>query len=162
MSFLDTIKTIFSGGSLIKEVGDVVDKFVTTKEEKAEAQRLIEAAIHQHELALKDKAMEAEKMILQDKQDARAMQVEALRQADLFSKRYLYFLASFLVLSAFVFGVGLMFYEVPEENRRMVEMFADIFLFSGAVTVVNFFFGSSKSSTDKTSIIAEHNKVKSN
>ena len=160
MSFIDTLKTIFSGGSLIKDVGDVVDKFVTTKEEKAEAQRLIEAAIHQHELDLKDKAMEAEKMILQDKQNARAMQVEALRQADLFSKRYLYFLASFLVLSAFVFGIGLMFYEVPDKNRRMVEMFADIFLFSGAVTVVNFFFGSSKGSDDKTSIIAENKKIK--
>jgi hypothetical protein len=160
MSLLDTFKTIFSGGSLIKDVGDVVDRFVTTKEEKEEAKRLMEAAIHQHELDLKDKAMEAERLFLQDKQNARSMQMEALRQADNFSKRYVYFLASFVVLGAFSFGMGLMFYEIPEANKRMVEMFADIFLFSGAITVLNFFFGSSKSSSDKTSIIAQNTKEK--
>tara|TARA_R110000868_G_scaffold210589_1_gene460670 strand:- start:349 stop:837 length:489 start_codon:yes stop_codon:yes gene_type:complete len=161
MSFLDTLKTVFSGGSLIKEVGDVVDKFVTTGEEKLEATRLLEAAIHKHELDLKDKAMEAERLFLQDKQNARSMQMEALRQADNFSKRYVYFLASFVVLGAFSFGMGLMFYEIPPENKRMIEMFADIFLFSGALTVLNFFFGSSKGSAEKTSIIANSNKEKS-
>jgi len=161
MSFIDTLKSIFSGGSLIKDVGDVVDRFVTTKEEKLEAQRLIEVAIHQHELDLKDKAMEADRMILKDKQNARSMQMEALRQDDKFSKRYVYFLASFVVLGAFFFGLGLMFYQIPPENKRMVEMFADIFLFSGALTVLNFFFGSSKGSSEKTSIIANSNKEKS-
>lgn len=152
---LSIIKGIFNGKSIIKDVGDVVDRFVTTKAEKEEAKRLIQEAIHQHEIKVKEQALEAERLLLEDRKDAREMQRAALEQADLFSKRYLYFLASFIIIGAFTFGIGLMFYDIPAANKRMVEMFADIFLFGSGVTVIQFFFGSSKSSTDKTTIMAK-------
>lgn len=81
-------------------------------------------------------------MELADRDSARKMQIEALHQDDVFSKRYLYYLSSFIIVSATAFGTMLFFVTVPEENKRMVEMFADIYLFGGAVTVINFFFGS--------------------
>lgn len=79
----------------------------------------------------------------EDKQSARNMQIEALKQDDKFSKRFIYFLASFVIISATGFAFGLFFYSIPENNKRMIEMFADVYLFAGAIMVLQFFFGSS-------------------
>jgi hypothetical protein len=93
------------------------------------------------------------RIVVEDRNKAREMQIAALNQNDLFSKRYVYYLASFIVFSATAFGIGLFFWTVPEENKRLVEMFSDIYLFGGALVVINFFFGSSKSSHDKDDAI---------
>jgi hypothetical protein len=90
---------------------------------------------------------------LADVANARQMQIEALKQDDLFSKRYTYYLASFIVIFAFGIGVMLFFVEFPESNRRMIEMLFDLLIFSGALTVIQFFFGSSKGSADKTKML---------
>jgi len=79
----------------------------------------------------------------EDRKSARELQIEALKQDDKFSKRFIYFLASFVILSATGFAFGLFFFTVPEGNRRTIEMFADVYLFAGAVMVLNFFFGAS-------------------
>jgi uncharacterized membrane protein len=79
----------------------------------------------------------------EDRHSARNLQIESLKQDDKFSKRFIYFLASFVILSATGFACGLFFFEIPEGNRRMIEMFADVYLFTGAITVLAFFFGSS-------------------
>lgn len=90
---------------------------------------------------------------MEDLANARAMQIAALAQDDKFSKRYLYYLSSFVIASATAFGTMLFFVDVPEDNRRLVEMFADIYLFAGAIMVMQFFFGSSKSSHMKDETI---------
>lgn len=131
------------GGNILNVAGDItgieglknLSKLVNqsdelTPEQKAEALKLIE-------------------LELADRQNARNMQIAALTQSDQFSKRYLYYLSSFIVVAATVFGVLLFFIEVPEENKRLVEMFADIYLFAGAMAVINFFFGSSLGSKEK-------------
>jgi len=101
----------------------------------------------------RDYEQEELKMILADKDSARDLQKAALLQDDKFSKNYIYYLGSFIIVSAVMFGVMLFFVEVPAENKRLVEMFADIFLFAGALAVIQFFFGSSKSSHDKTHML---------
>lgn len=115
----------------LKNLGDLIDKSPDlSPEEKAEALQLIN-------------------LELVDRQNARNMQIAALDQDDRFSKRYLYYLSSFIILSATLFGILLFWVEVPEENKRLVEMFSDIYLFAGAVAVINFFFGSSLGSKQK-------------
>ncbi len=114
-----------------------------TKEEKAEFEKLS-----------KEYELEIFGMVLADVADARNMQIEALKQEDKFSKRYIYFLGSFMIISATTFGILLFFIDVPESNKRMIEMFCDIYLFAGAVTVLQFFFGSSKGSQDKTKMLS--------
>lgn len=94
-------------------------------------------------------------MELSDRAGARTMQITALQQEDHFSKRYIYYLASFIILSATGFGFLLFFVNVPPENKRMVELFSDVYLFAGAMLILNFFFGSSKSSLDKTKMLAK-------
>ena len=90
-------------------------------------------------------------MELQDRANARAMQtaIATSKESGWFAKNYVYLLSSLIVLAAIIFGIGLMYVEIPDENKRLVEMFADIFLFSGALTIIQFFFGSSKGSKDK-------------
>lgn len=61
MSFLNKI---FSTGvkDLVGGIGDVVDKFVTTKEEKALLKLELNKVTHQHEISLRELAIEEEKI----------------------------------------------------------------------------------------------------
>lgn len=157
MPFWKTLLNTFTGGSgdgLAKTLLDGADQLFTSKEEKAAAERIAAAAEMEHQRRLEQLAQAAEQLHLEDVQSAREMQMEALRQKDRFSKRFVYVLAVVVILGAMSFGVALMYVEIPPENKRMVEMFADIFLFSGAVMVLQFFFGSSRSSDDKSKDMA--------
>lgn len=115
--------------------------------EKAESdeearQLLLELEIEQERME-QELTIEFAKMEHTDRESARQMQIHALAQDDAFSKRFLYLLAAFMLFMSSTFGVMLFYVDVPETNRRLVEMFADIFLFSGAVMVLQFFFGGS-------------------
>lgn len=154
--FLSKLINNISGGSIVKDVIEGADKLFTSKEEKLEFQRLMEEAERKHKEQLIRMAMDAEQQYLADRQSAREMQKEALQQNDLFSKRFVYILAILILISAMAFGATLLWVEIPDENRRMIEMFADIFIFTGAITVVNFFFGSSRGSDDKNAMIRKN------
>lgn len=136
-------------GSLIGSVGKVVDDLVTTKEEKEQLKIKLEKELNSHMYRMAELANSQVELDYVDKQSARQMQMEALRQSDTFSKRFTYFIAAFILLSATLFGVFLAFIEIPEANKRLFEMFADIYLFGGAITVIQFFFGSSTGSKNK-------------
>jgi len=149
--------TSFLGGGIVKDVGGVLDDLITSNEEKAiteieliKAKGAIEAKIQDYELRIKELTFEADKLILEDKKSARHMQISALQQSDRFAKRYLYILSTIVVLAAIGFGVALMFVEIPEENKRTVELFADGFILAAVGSVMQFFFGSSKGSDDKS------------
>lgn len=59
MSFLDKIGS-FIGKGFLKDVGDVVDRFVTTKEEKEEMKRMMADLVHDQEMELQRFSLEAE------------------------------------------------------------------------------------------------------
>ena len=105
------------------------------------------------EQALKQFELEAQAMILEDRKSAREMQIAALAQGDKFSKRFTYYLATGVIAAAIGAGAVLMFADIPLENKRLVEMFFDIFLFAGAITVIQFFFGSSSGSANKQKVL---------
>jgi len=67
-------------------------------------------------------------------------------------EHYMYILASIIVVGFFVLTGILMFVELPEGTNSVVNL-----LFGGLVagfaTVLNYFFGSSKSSADKTAML---------
>ena len=150
------------GAKLVDSLGKAFDDNITNKEElavlKNEALKIVNENLQEmHKLSTEQYKAETDRMRveIEDRNSARNMQVAALAQNDKFSKRFVYYLAAFVVFSATAFGAGLFFIEVPEQNKRLVEMFSDVFLFGGAILVLNFFFGSSKSSHDKDSIIKE-------
>lgn len=122
------------------------DKLKEKAQHDSKAQEML-LELQMEELEMQKELLDFEKnamaLNLEDTKDARDLQKTALQSDDIVGKRFVYFLSAFLVLGAFVFGVGLFFIEVPEKNQRLVEMFADIFVFGGAMTVVNFHLGNS-------------------
>ena len=87
-----------------------------------------------------------------DRANARALQIAALDQEDLFSKRFLYYFAFGICGFSMVIVIMLFFVEIPESNQRIVDMILGVIIGSGLISVINFFFGSSKGSKDKTDL----------
>ena len=77
------------------------------------------------------------------------MQIAALGQDDVFSKRYAYDLSTAIFGMLFVFVILLFFFIIPIGNREIVYMTFGAFI--GIVgTVAAFFFGSSSGSKEKS------------
>jgi hypothetical protein len=82
--------------------------------------------------------------------DARDMQKVALQQSDTFSKRFVYYLASFWSLAAVIYIGLITFMTIPDSNVRFADTVLGFLLGTAIATILNFFFGSSQSSKDKT------------
>jgi hypothetical protein len=95
--------------------------------------------------------VQAQHMIALDMEDiknARDMQKAALMQNDLFSKRFVYYLASFVMFVLAALLIMLFWVEIPEGNGEIIYMAIGMFL-GIASSVAAFFFGSSAGSKEK-------------
>lgn len=97
------------------------------------------------ELEISNK-MELQRMAYQDRADARDMQKEALKQDDKFSKRFVYYLATFWSITGLVYIFLITFGTIPEQNVRFADTILGFLLGTIVSTIINYFFGSS---TDK-------------
>lgn len=114
----------------------------------------LEFEAHKLDVEAKQKEKQAEldevKEYLADVQSARNMQIESLKQDDLFSKRYVYYLASFWSIVAMVYIFMITFMTIPEANVRFADTVLGFLLGTIIATVIQYFLGSSKGSADKT------------
>lgn len=85
--------------------------------------------------------------------NARDMQKVALQQDDTFSKRFVYYLASFWSIVGVVYIFFITFAPIPETNVRFADTVLGFLLGTILATIINFFLGSSKGSTDKQDFI---------
>lgn len=90
--------------------------------------------------------------------DARAMQVAALAQDDVFSKRFVYYFAAGWSLFAAGYLLAITFLDVPENSVRFADTALGFILGTLIATIVNFFFGSSRSSQKKDETVAALSK----
>lgn len=139
------ILDFFSGGidKTLKSVKDIVTTFVPDKG----LQQQINAEIDKqaHDIKLKqmehaDKVIDAE---LQDRVDARKMYTESIKSNDVFIRRFPMLLAGSVLILAGIILVGMLFMEIPDANRDIINISLGSLLGSGVVSVINFFFGSS-------------------
>ena len=84
---------------------------------------------------------------------ARDMQKTALAQEDVFSKRYVYYLATFWSAVAVIYIFMITFMNIPADNIRFADTVLGFLLGTIVATIINFFFGSSKGSKDKHDIL---------
>lgn len=90
-----------------------------------------------------------------DLESARNMQVAALQQDDLFSKRYVYYLATFWSIAGVALIFFLIFGNIPQENIRFADTILGFMLGTIVGQIITFFFGSSKGSSDKQKVIEQ-------
>jgi hypothetical protein len=94
-------------------------------------------------------ALEMLKYDTDDRKSAREMQIAALNQDDIFSKRYAYYLSTAIFGMLFIFVILLFFVTIPTGNSEIVYMTFGTFI--GIVgTVAAFYFGSSSGSKEKS------------
>lgn len=75
--------------------------------------------------------------------DSRNMQVEALKQEDVFSKRFVYYFAMFWSLFAVVYIGCITFVEIPASNVRFADVIIGFLLGTIIATIIGFFYGNS-------------------
>jgi len=81
--------------------------------------------------------------------DARAMQIAALNQSDIFSKRFTMYLTVFWSVSAVAYVGFITFGAIPEQNVRFADTILGFILGTVVATMLNFWFGSSIGSKEK-------------
>lgn len=110
---------------------------------------LIDAGIRQAQQTL-----EETKAYLADVGNARQMQVAALGQDDVFSKRFIYYLASGCLSFTGLYIIGVTFLEIPKENVRFADTVLGFLLGTMVATIIAYFFGSSRQSQGKDTVIS--------
>lgn len=106
-------------------------------------------AIQNWKRAVMDNEKELIAMAYGDIANARNMQVEALRQEDVFSKRFIYIFATFWSLFAAGYIAFITFGHIPEDNQRFADTILGFLLGTVVATILQFFFGSSMGSKRK-------------
>jgi len=135
-------------GDLLPDAGvlGIVKNLISSsdipKEQKLEFERLVKE--------FEQKELEA---ILQDKQNARQLQITALQQDDKFSKRFIYYLAIGIIIYAFIFDICMFFVSYPNANRDMINQVSGVVNSGAFMSIVYFFYGGSKGSSEKNDII---------
>lgn len=102
-----------------------------------------------------DHAMELERLAYGDTANARDMQKAALAQDDLFSKRFVYYFASFWSVAAVVYIGLITFSTIPPENIRFADTCLGFVLGTLVASIIQYFFGSTKGSDNKNTTIAD-------
>ena len=117
---------------VLSEVGDILG---------ADLSNDGKALSEEFKISIKEFELEFAKIEAADRDSARDMQQEALKQGDLFSKRFIYYLAAFwsVVGASFVFLV--FFVDIPEKNLRLVDTLEGFVLGNIVASVMAFFFG---------------------
>lgn len=168
---MDLLSGIFKGGvdkgvdkvvTKLKEVtgidvNDIADQKLTDmdlvklKQFEMEHQQLL----LEHTAVMKEKALEEERIHQQDRSSARQMQMDALHQDDPVAKRFIYAYSFLITLLTF----GYIFYitqaTLDDGQRRIADTVLGFLLGVTLSAIIQFFYGSSKGSSDKNMQISK-------
>jgi len=155
MSWFDALKTLLPGvatavtgplgGAVVKVMAD---KLGVSDNVEAVAKHLVDNPADVEKV--REIELELVRLSNQNTDRARAMQEAALQQADIFSRRFVYYLSAFWSLFAVVYILWITFASIPEENVRFADTILGFLLGTVVSTIINFFLGSS-ASTQKAS-----------
>ena len=134
-------------------LGDAITKkgtqFVEEKLGIDLSQEATPEAVANWKMAVMQNETEVLRMAYGDIANARNLQVEALRQEDLFSKRFIYYFAIFWSIFAAGYIGFITFGTIPTDNQRFADTILGFLLGTVVATILQFFFGSSMGSKDK-------------
>lgn len=145
------ISNIFSGGvkDVIGTIGGIVDDLTLSKEEKETLKIKLIESTNSHIEKMATLAQAETEAYFKDMDSARQMQIEALKNTDTFSKRFVYYLTIFILVITGIYDFCFFFISYPERNHDTITMIAGVLNSVGFASIISFFFGSSKSSEKK-------------
>ena len=155
--FAPAIATAVAGPLGGAAVSMIAKKFGVENTVAAVAQAI--AGDPEAEKKLRELDLEYAKMHMENVKDARAMQTAALAQSDVFSKRFVYYFAAFWSFASCLYIGFITFGDIPMANIRFADTILGFLLGTVVATILNFFYGTSKSSQDKTDKLAEMAKA---
>jgi len=88
-----------------------------------------------------------------DRDSARHMQEVALQQEDLFAKHFIYWFAWYWSIGSTLYFFCVTFAPMPDGGRDFANIILGFLLGTAVATIISFFYGSSKSSKDKTEVM---------
>lgn len=97
---------------------------------------------------------ELERAYLMDVHSARQMQIAALSQEDVFSKRFVFYFATAWSIFAMAYFTAVTFIDIPLEGQRIADTILGVLITSVVGSVFGYFFGSTKGSAIKTQLLA--------
>lgn len=136
----------------------VLDKVIPDPEAKAAAQARLLELQQNGELKLQELGVKQEEIAAGDRNSARVMQGEALKQDDLFAKRFIYFFTIFWSIASAAYIGFITFAQIPPENIRFADTILGFILGTAVAGMFSFFYGSTSSSKAKDATI--HNMAK--
>lgn len=147
------------GKNIVEDkLGVDLDKSMGSEEGRiklAQLQAEHEADLLEFTIKKRDQELKSDEMAYADTDSARKMQTAALSQDDVFSKRFVYYFASAWSFVAATYIGFITFAIIPAANVRFADTILGFILGTVIATIINFFFGSSKSSHNKDSALAE-------
>lgn len=130
-------------GSIVDTVGKLASDLITTDAERLAAEN-----------EAKQIDADVEKSYLGDKDSARRMQMSALTQEDVFSKRFVYYFSAGWSVFAMVFMCIVTMVDIPKENVSNVNIILGFLLGTAVASIFSFFLGTTQTSKNKDSTIA--------
>ena len=85
----------------------------------------------------------------EDRADARKMQASALKQSDILSKRFIYYLATFWSVAAIAYLFAITFGTIPKEAVRFADTSLGFLMGTVVSSIMGFFFGTSASENER-------------
>lgn len=140
-------------GVASESISGVLDKFIESPEKKTAASLELQRILNEHEEKLVQLQHDREELIVRDTESARAMQIAALQQSDVFSKRFTAVFGAIYTACCFAFFFLLFYKPVPAENKDLINTITGALIISGALAINKFFFGTSKGNEDKNTVI---------
>ena len=136
-------------GELVKNIGDVIDKFIQTPEEKQKASIELTKIINEHEQKMSETAVKELEVILKDNDSARnrEVQIATSEQAPLLNKIVTPILALGVIILTFVLFYMVMFKSLGAEKDIVIYILGVLSAIS--TQIVSYYFGSSRGSDEK-------------
>lgn len=158
--FAPALIKLFTGSDKAEDVaGKVIDiaKTVTGTDTGRDALDVLKVdpnAAIEFRKAVAAQQVELEKAYLADIANARQMQVAALEQDDLFSKRFVYVFAAAWSLFAMSYFFFVTFYALSPGGQRVADTILGVLISSVLGSILSYFYGSTKGSAEKNRLLA--------
>ncbi len=155
---LPNLKSILSGGiaESVTKISDLAHSWITTGKDKKEFEIEVEKMLNEQANKNAEIAQTELDSILKDVENARDSytHIQESDKASWLAKNIMPLLTIVVTLGFFSLLIYMLKYEVPKSNERIMDILLGS-LGTAWITMISFYFGSSKGSEDKSKIIHE-------